>query len=295
MAGLKLETKIQYTTNPKMSRTFLNISKEECADASLKVLQNSDNKFLIADKLAQDNEYGLAITTLIVGCEESIKALVLHLDSVGFNLRDTKGMRGVFENHELKHFISFVIFIYNIISTEFTSFLKNSFHSVEEYKKFEKFSQKLQNEDIAAQRLLISKMIRIYKKFKAEMEWFSNFEIFRQQGNYVDYHNEIKSPQYATAQDYYSLKARTDKVKDTTREIIETINSNNEENIRQLDELQKVFIMNKIPSKISSFISNTKKSKMSALNYSLNQIQSFMGEFPEVTDYKKLLNDKTIS
>ncbi len=68
-------------------KTFFNIDRKECGLAYLETIRNANKHIEIAESLQTSREYGVAISHLIIGSEEVVKALILYMDSVGFNFR----------------------------------------------------------------------------------------------------------------------------------------------------------------------------------------------------------------
>ena len=111
-------------SNTKTKKTFFNIDRKECRLASKETILNANKHIEVADKLQISSEYGLAISHLIIGSEEIVKALILHMDSVGFNFRQVKGLQSIFDNHKLRYFISFIMFSLSVFLDETNKFLK---------------------------------------------------------------------------------------------------------------------------------------------------------------------------
>jgi len=105
----------------KNIKRYQNISRQECGKVYLEILENAyqhyDNANILATK---KNNFGYPISFMILGLEEEIKALVIFLDSKGFNFRQTPGLKGVFNNHELRYAVSFIIFAFNLFADDFS-------------------------------------------------------------------------------------------------------------------------------------------------------------------------------
>ncbi|MBN2638361.1 MAG: hypothetical protein JXR65_04670 [Bacteroidales bacterium] len=68
--------------NDKLKKTFLNIDKRECKLASMEMINNAKNHIELAKKLHLSHDYGLGIFHLIIGSEETVKALGSNIKTV---------------------------------------------------------------------------------------------------------------------------------------------------------------------------------------------------------------------
>jgi AbiV family abortive infection protein len=87
------------------NRSFFNLSAKECALAYPIVVENGDRHGRVAAILADNNEYGNAVSHLILGAEELLKATLLVMESKGFNLRHNKSIGKLFSHHWARHAI----------------------------------------------------------------------------------------------------------------------------------------------------------------------------------------------
>ena len=69
-------------------RSFLQLSPAECG---------------ITGHIAAIEEYGSAISHLVLGAEELLKGVVLLMDYKGFHLRKVKGISRIFFQHRARH------------------------------------------------------------------------------------------------------------------------------------------------------------------------------------------------
>lgn len=63
-----------------MPKSFLEISKQECLNNYQKLIDNSVRHFKVAEIIFNNEEYGIAISHLILGTEELVKAFILYLE-----------------------------------------------------------------------------------------------------------------------------------------------------------------------------------------------------------------------
>jgi len=264
-----------------MKKGFLNINKEECLAASKDVIKNSNKQFELADKLYLLNEYGSAVSHIIIGSEELIKALILHLDGVGFKFRQIKGMKSIFDNHQLRYFMSFIIFSFSIVSDELRNFIEKIRNKEIGINELEEFNTKIKDDNAEFKVEIFTKIISKIEFLLNEINWFNNFDLFRQKGFYVDYVGEIKTPLNATEKDYTSIKVRIERVRKTVYEIIDSLNNQSEDNSKLLADILEKINNKDVYNSIAEFIQNVRLSKTNALDYTLNSVRPFIEDMKQ--------------
>lgn len=264
-----------------MNKSFLNISRIECDSVSKETILNANKQLEIAEILAQSREYGAAISHLVIGSEELIKALVLHLDSVGFNLRNIRGMKGVFENHQLRYFISFFIFVVSTTIEElkllFEKYRNGNITALD----LEEMNKKLYEENEDFTKYFTQKILTKIEFYLEELKWFRDFDIFRQKGFYVDYDGKLETPLQATEEKYVALKYRIVRVDNFVKELIKDLNNDTKENSKALQSILKHFNSGVKPEKIENFIRKVNLNKTNALDYTLGVVEPFITDFKE--------------
>src|SRR5579859_8076673 len=91
--------------------SFLNLPKKD------------DQKWNSAIMLAKSEDYGGAVSLLIISIEELIKSIILFMDGKGFEFRNVKGINTFFRNHQIRYIIAFVMFAMNIIGEDLVKFI----------------------------------------------------------------------------------------------------------------------------------------------------------------------------
>lgn len=93
---------------------FISIPRSKCLETSLLIIKSTENRKRVYDKLYEEGDFKEAISLHISVLEEHIKALILRLDSHGFNFRSVNELNRIFTNHEFRYYLSFLIFFSNI-------------------------------------------------------------------------------------------------------------------------------------------------------------------------------------
>lgn len=246
------------------SKTFLNISKEECSIIYKKIIENSDNKWNSGKKIAETKEYGTATSLAIISIEELVKALIVFFDGYGFEFRKVKGIKSIFENHQLRYFIAFIMFVLNLVGEELIKFLQKFHDNPEEMiKTMERMTSNEKQLNQIGFRYLLRKMVLV----KNEFDWFAKVDLFRQEGFYSDYENQLKSPISINENDYNQLILRLEKVRVVGRELISSFESKNPEAQKNRERLKMYFKDKQIYDKISNALNSTKQSKATPFEF----------------------------
>jgi vacuolar-type H+-ATPase subunit I/STV1 len=173
------------------------------------------------------------------------------------------------------------MFIFSTLSDELTRTFKKIGNGQINITQIEEFNNKMndnpKNEEFKLNIVLyfLSKAESIFE----EISWFRGFDLFRQQGFYVDFDNEIKSPLQCTEQDYISIKSKVNKVNESVNDIIKSVNNDTKENRDLLDSLLKRLNTDKVYASMSRFIDNVKQHKTNALDYAYDSISPFIQDF----------------
>lgn len=187
-------------------KTFLSISKNECIVIYREVNDNANSKWHSANILAQNKDYGTAIALHIISIEESLKALLLLLDGVGFNFRAVKGIKKLFTNHELRHIMALLIFLIRAISQIFIKVVTRLLENDEILKKLsEKYSDNNFDDLFKDNKYSILRTVVTMRK---DLRFFSQIERIRQNGFYSDYNDKLLSPLTINEDEYQSAIPR---------------------------------------------------------------------------------------
>ena len=247
-------------------------------------IQNANRHILISEKLHENDENGYAISHLIIGCEELIKALILHLDSVGFRFRQVKGFQSIFENHELRYFLSFILFSMSVFLDDINRVVWDLKEGNQNNRFIDGIINELGENKGALQEKITEILIKKLEFLLSEISWFSEFDLFRQKGFYVDFNNVVVSPLNASADEYNVVKIRVDKIRKTLVEIINGLNQETVKNKVSLDKIFETFKNEKIYTHLENFIARSKKENSGPLNYTANSVSNFLIELKNKHD-----------
>ena len=257
---------------------FNNISREECLLVSSDVLKNANDKFISSEKLAQEQKYGSAISFLIIGSEELIKAMILFLDGIGFRFRSINDMQKVFKNHELRYFVSFIIFSLSVFSDDLMNFIIKIQNQVITIDDLKKIKSKIKSNDEYFRTKIFQHIISRIEFLLQELSWFKNCDIYRQNGLYVDYKDGTQTPLNLKQKDYEELKIRIERVRLACNQIFEGLNNESESNKEYFSNFLSDFNQNNFYEIVGNFIKKIRKERINALDYILKNMESIIKE-----------------
>lgn len=186
------------------TQDFLTISLNECRKVYPVVKENAERHFRCAEILAAEKQFSNAIAHLILGSEELLKALALLLESEGFELRKAEGYKKLFSNHRVRH--SILKEFYSVIL-----FVKKITDLIEDKKKRHWFMQLLH--------IGITSLEGISEAIENH-EWWNNADFLKQSCFYVDYANEVLSPDKFNEEDFNKASKWVGAVRTDVRIII---------------------------------------------------------------------------
>lgn len=169
-----------------LTTNFINLSKEDCLKVYPIVKANADRHFKVAKLLSEAEEYPNAVAHLILGTEELIKILALFLECKGFNFSTMKDYKKIFYNHSARHsilkeFFSVWIFCKSI---------------------FDLKKKKTGEHSIMYALGIATSILGAGMEGIMNYEWWSTADKLKQNGFYVDYINEVISPDIIGETDY---------------------------------------------------------------------------------------------
>ncbi len=205
----------QSKMNSNTKRGFLNINANECGIAFPVAKQNAETHFRCSQILSEAKEYANAIAHLILGSEELIKALVLFLESKGFDLRKVQGYKKLFHDHKVRH--SMIKEFYSVIM-----FLKSLVH-IENKKRHENSMLYY----IKAATNVIWGVIASIENY----EWWNKADGLKQSCFYVDYDAGIVTPSSITVDEYKQASLHIFELQQDIRVIIVAFSRATEEEL----------------------------------------------------------------
>jgi AbiV family abortive infection protein len=238
------------------AKRIMNLSKQECLDLSKVCLANADSKYNDALLLSKSGSFGNATSQLMVCMEELMKATVLSLDGNGFQFRqNVKGIVHLFKNHKLRYFLAFAISVFYVFGRDIKWFLI----------KLKGNPDKFINLDIknkTFQKQAMAWLINKFRTIEKEVTWFSNADIYRQDGFYVDYIDGVRSPLSITERQFMDFKNRISNFRTVTKEFIFIlkVEGNDVEVFKeQVVKLQARFIEDKYYQRLGELVTNLNK------------------------------------
>lgn len=240
------------------SKTFLTISKKECAVVYKDILSNSDKKWESGEKLADNEEYGGATSLAIISVEELVKGLIVFFDGQGFDFRRVKGMKSIFENHQIRYLIAFSMFVMGFVGEELVK-LAQSFKGRPQ--EFLILTNRIKTDKeflrTTGTRFMLKKLVVL----KNEFDWFSRVDIFRQDGFYCDYEEQLKNPISITKEDYQHVISRLEKVRLVGKTLIESFDTTDKIYLDHFAKMKRDFMTNKLYDKIGESLATVRQSR----------------------------------
>ncbi len=203
-------------------------------EVSKQVLANSEIKWHSGLKLAEIQDFGGATSMAIISVEELVKSLVIYLDGIGFEIRNVKGINRIFRNHQVRYIIAYAMFVMSVFGDEIIKWLLEYRDKPEE---IEKFHSAIVNNEKKLKSKVMFYFFRKLILLKKEFKWFSQVDVFRQDGFYCDYHEQLKTPISITKKDYDKLIVRLEKVKTIGTGLMESFSD--EHNTETLQYIKK--------------------------------------------------------
>jgi AbiV family abortive infection protein len=195
---------------------FMELSAEECSKVYPVLQSNAERHFRIGHTIAALGEYGNAVSHLILGSEELIKAIVLFLDSKDFEIRKIKGAAGLFYTHASRH---------NVLKEFFSVLL------------FFRPVKTLDKINIGNFLLGILKGgVNAYSNY----HWWEKADTLKQRGLYVDHTDSILTPSSFTENDFKIALLHVSAVRKEINGLINQLNNMTEQQLTELKEDLKI-------------------------------------------------------
>jgi AbiV family abortive infection protein len=262
-------------SKPKGNKNYMNLNAAECLIAFKYLQDNADRLYGEAKILANSGSYGHATSLLIHSSEEYMKAFIIFLDGNGFQFRNrVPGISNIFINHKLRYGLALILTLLAILIDDFKVLLphiKKTYHLTFDLKRDK---EQIQNEMVS----YIEKRIQTAIQ---EVQWFSEAEFLRQDGLYVDYVNEIKTPSDISKTNFDETLLRITRIRTFILEYISSFNSEDNTIIQGLDNLKVQFSVEKWYEKIGGLIELFKDNKKNPLIEFSTLISNFSNELPK--------------
>jgi AbiV family abortive infection protein len=230
---------------------------DECKSYFDHLIRNSREQWKVAQGLAQLGNYGMATSHLLISVEESIKAVIMHMDAQGFNLRKVEGVDWIFRNHRIRFFLAYIAFVFGVIGKDVVKLIERLRRNPQ---LLHDFVEELNDEtDLPVSvRWYILRKIAL---FKAEKEIFEKADLLRQIGFYADFNEGVSSPQDMSEEAYELILERMDLVRSVCEDIVFSYSSNDESIVKALESSRRLFSSKNIYSLLERGLKRAKSTK----------------------------------
>lgn len=193
----------------------MSLTAAECGDVYKNVLDNALRHKRIAKLLATEKEYANAISHLILGSEELLKAFVLYMESHELRLRQIKGFHKLFYHHKARHHV-----FKDLLSVWLlTRPLAKGFPSLNKPKANNKVSRFLDNIMVALD------VVQVGLSGLQNYYYWLEADKIKQNGFYVDFQDRVCSPADFVQNDFLTASQQIDILYTDIEEFINTLNN----------------------------------------------------------------------
>lgn len=242
---------------------YLQIPQEECYQAHLVVLGNSEQSWEEAKEFSEKEKYGKAISFQLISIEELIKSLMLLFDSHGFKLRSVNGMEKFFTNHQIRFVLAYFMFVIGIFGEDVTMVLSKFKEDPKEL--FKRVSRFFKGDPEMSQ-IVKRHLFRRFLQIEKELEWFTNLDLFRQDGFYATYDPKTKSSIIISKVEYKAFSEKIQHVRNVGKLLIESFTPENEKFSENLELMFSEINDSNFYDHLEVALSKVKKSKDPARN-----------------------------
>jgi AbiV family abortive infection protein len=224
-------------SKPKGNKNYMTLNATECLVAFKYLQDNADSLFNDAKILANSVSYGHATSLLINSSEEYMKAFIIFLDGNGFQFRNrVPGISNIFVNHKLRYGLALILTLLAILIDDFKVLLPHIKKTYNLTFDLMRDKEQIQNEMFSYMDMRIQTVLQ-------EVQWFSEAEFLRQDGLYVDYVNEIKTPLNITKTNFDETAFRITRIRSFISDYISSFKSEGIIIIQGLENLKTQFII----------------------------------------------------
>jgi len=263
----------------KGNKNFMNLNAAECLAASKLLHDNADSLYNSAISLANNSAWGHATSLLIHSTEESMKAFILFLDGNGFQFRKSvDGISNLFVNHKLRYGLAMLLSILHIFSEDLKQLVPKIANLTKLTFDFDKDKEQLGDVFLKYIQTRIKTVI-------LEVSWFSKAEFLRQDGFYVDYIDELKTPLQIKETDFKAVLLRIDGLRCFLHDYIKSFDTNDVRILDGIENLKGQFISENWYEKIGKVIELFKDKKKNPLS----DLSIILGDFSKSLDDTKSL------
>jgi AbiV family abortive infection protein len=209
----------------KTTKGFMQLSPEECEAVSKAVMDNAYTHRRIANFLADTKEHSNAIAHLILATEEYIKGLVLFLDSKGFEFRKVEGVQKLFYMHVPRH---------NLLKEIFTVWLLMKPYIGRQIQRDGKPTRKDRISKILDGTINIAQLFLGGATGFVNYRWWEQADKLKQRGFYVDYQEELISPNQIGSEDWITASKNVEVIFEDIDKFMNHIGNLNNHELKSL-------------------------------------------------------------
>jgi|GEM_PF-1413412 len=221
------------------NKTFKDLTQNECIEAYKRMVNNSDIRWRSAVLLAANNDFGGAIRDHITSIEELVKAMIIYMDSNGFEFRKVDGMDKILtKSHSLRHFMAYLMFVLNVFIEDIKAFYEKVKMDPTMIKKL---NGKTKRGRMQMRKFMGPYLFKMVLKLKAEFKWFEKVELLRQTGTHVDYSDKLITPEDISVKDYKQVLIRLENVRFVGKEFLKTFGYENTYMEKEIEKLKSDF------------------------------------------------------
>lgn len=177
-------------------KKFNSLTRKEALDIYNELVENSEVLIKSANLLSEQEYFGVATSLTILGAEELIKGSVLYFHGMGINILRIKELNGVFKNHVPKHEAGKLSEVLKI----FESFMKLEDMENKTYAKKKWLNDILEFLDKAIV------FLEPIAEMAENLEWWGEADRLKNRGLYVDYYDELLTPNQITQSQFDQAK-----------------------------------------------------------------------------------------
>lgn len=189
-----------------MPKDFVTISRQECLSVYKELINSQERHFKSAETLASIEEYGQAVSHLILGSEELVKALIIYFDGLGLRIRSIKGVKKFFRDHRTRHFTAGIfLFLSRTIKPmmQFIERFKVLIYEPAMRTNMTEFETAIMTKDKAKAEEMTKEWAEDFgKKMLVQMDFWEQADDLKQQGFYVDYQEKLMTSKILVRTDY---------------------------------------------------------------------------------------------
>lgn len=183
-----------------MPKTFQTLRNSECLAHASSIQDWAIQKWCEADLLASKGFYGGALSARVVALEELTKALLLFIDSQGYNFRKLRYLKVLDTNHNHRHVFILVVALFD----EFGKAMQDGRNFLESHPELE---QKLKTDKAGFGSVMQQGILGYFNstlgpRLVRVADWMSRLSTLRNDATYTGLNGSFRTPLTLTAEEY---------------------------------------------------------------------------------------------